>query len=564
MSARRVCGLVVAVLTLCGCAAIPHTGPVTEVVDDSRPGQSTVRYSPALPVDGASPTDIVRGYLDAMLAYPMSTRTAMAFLTPDAAERWRPQAGLTVYELPRFPQGAGSPAERQQSTPPGAVTVTFDEHARLGPAGRYTVGRGDRSLTFHLEQVDGQWRITDPRDGLMVTSKFFDDYYRTFSVYFFDRTGKRLTSVPVHLPVDDRLAAALVASLAQGPADDHLQTFLPPADRLRPTVPLVDGDADVGFTGVDRDDIDIDRLAVQVAWTLRQVPSLSGFRLSVDAQPLTEPDVLSAATTGERYQSSGSLTSAFGLRGDGVVLLDGQLVTPLDGPWGTDVKGARSVAVSKRAVALLNEARSTVTVAELDGSPIVEVPGSRFLTPVVDADGQFWLVDDDDGRPRVRVVDGDEVTTLDAAGLANLPLTAFDIAPDGVRYLVGVGSGQDATIRVGAVVRSDKDVVTALTRPAQPNTAVRGRSPVWSSGMQLSFLTASGRIGSLLVDGAAGETVDRAVLPGIELTRLAVSSSRDGAGYLTTAEDQLWFKESTGTWRFVDSDEAVHSVDFGP
>ena len=92
---------VLGVLLVGGCGSIPTSGPVTRVADDKGFGESTVRYAPALPVPGASPQEIVLGYLDAMLAFPVSTGTASAFLTPSAAKSWRPLDGVRVYSRPK-------------------------------------------------------------------------------------------------------------------------------------------------------------------------------------------------------------------------------------------------------------------------------------------------------------------------------------------------------------------------------------------------------------------------------------------------------------------------------
>jgi len=558
----------VASLVLGGCASIPRAGPVTEVVDDSGLGQSTVRYSPALPADDASPNDIVRGYLDAMLAYPASTRTASAFLTPAAADGWRPQAGVVVYDGARVAQPADDGARRAEGEASDAVVVTVDEVGRISSAGRYQTGRGGRAITFHLERVDEQWRISDPPDGLLVTAKFFDDYYRAFSVYFFDGPAQRLVATPVHLPVDDRLAAALVASLARGPGDDQLRTFVPAAEDLRSTVPVTDGVADVGFSGVDRDELDVDRLSAQVTQTLSQVPSLDGVRVTVDDRQLGGADVLTPTTTGDVYGIGASLNRAYGLRAGRVVRLVDDEVSPIEGPWGKDTGNARAVAVGNGAVALLDRSRGSVRIAGTDGKVRATVRGEAFMAPVVDADGRFWLVDRPGGRTRVRVVDGASVAPVSTAGLADLRLTSFDVSPDGARYLAGVGGGTSATILTGMVQRSGKDAITGLTEPGEPNDDVRGRSPVWIGGTEIAFL-GSGRSGvelqTMLVDGSPGDTSGgRVVLPDGDSQGLAVASSGTDQSYLTMDDGRVCHLGVGGIWRTISSEDPITSIGFGP
>ena len=73
MSAARVraatlVALAVVAALLTGCATIPTSGPVERVEDESGLGESTVRYRPAVPAKYATETQIITGFLGAMLA----------------------------------------------------------------------------------------------------------------------------------------------------------------------------------------------------------------------------------------------------------------------------------------------------------------------------------------------------------------------------------------------------------------------------------------------------------------------------------------------------------------
>ena len=111
----------------------------------------------------------------------------------------------------------------------------------------------------------------------MVTRTYYDDYFRPFSLYFFDAPGERLVPDLVHLAVGEQLPTGLVTALARGPGrtPGTLRTYVPGAGALRPSVTVGDDDvADVEFStsltklsGRERD-----RLAAQIVWTLRSVP----------------------------------------------------------------------------------------------------------------------------------------------------------------------------------------------------------------------------------------------------------------------------------------------------
>ena len=561
---RRLAGLVGALgLLLAGCAAIPTSGPVNEVADDDGFGQSTVRYSPALPVDGAAPSEIVRGFLDAMLAYPASSRTAAEFLTPEAAATWKRQDGVTVYrrggaEVASAPQDGRARAE---SGAGAGATVTYAETGRLDEQGRYSVGRGSRDVRYQLEKVDGQWRIADPQPGLLVTDKFFADYFRPFDLFYFDRPAQRLTSQPVHLLVDDRLAAALITSLARGSGSDQLRTFVPPVDDLRATVPVSDGSADVGFTRGGGDPGDVERLSAQVIWTLRQVPGITDVRITAGSQTLSpRGNAEQPITSWDEYGISMEAGRVFALRKDRVVQIDGSDVTPIDGRWGDDAEGAAAAAVTDQRVALLAAGRRTVRIAPRDGAVQRTVSGNDLLDPVSDVDGQFWVVDRSAGATRVRVV-GQGVTTLQAQGIAGLDVSSLQVSPDGSQYVVTSGSSSTGAVSVGRIVRNADGDVTGLARPRRLDLGgLVPRSAVWSDGVRVSFLAASTagiQVQTALIDGSlvsGGSTGGRALLPDVDAGRLVVGSGPDPASYATDPKGRLWYLGAGGSWRLVDTD----------
>jgi len=566
---RRAAAGLIAIGLLTGCASIPTSGPVTKVADDTGLGQSTVRYSPALPTDDASPSEIVRGYLDAMLAYPSSTRTVTAFLTPSASRDWHPQSGVVVYDGPHIAVQADERAHRKTG---GGTTVdvTVDELGRIATNGRFTQGRGGRALTFHLEQVDGQWRIDDPVDGLLVTEKFFADYFRAFDVFFFDEAAKRLVPIPVHLPVDDRLAAALIGILARGPGAKGLTSFVPGPKALRPTVPVDDGVADVGFLSEDTPRRDSDRLSAQVVWTLRQVPALRGVRISVGQQPLSPAgsSVQSLSAWGE-YDTDDAWNAVYGIRGGHVVQLNGSSVAVFPGTWGRGDRRVRAAAVGGDRLAVLDESRSRVQVVTERGKVRATVDGSRFLPPVVDADGAFWLVDRDGGRARLRVADDDAVRVVPTGRLERLDVRSFAVSPDGGRYLVTVGSGDDASVQVGRIERSAKDAVVGLGDPRVVEASGPVRSAVWIDGTTVAYL-GPGRSGQQVltrhVDGSptsAGPFSGRTALPDIDPQVLAIGSGPSGDRYVTGRDGTVWYLGPAGSWGTVESKDPVTGLSVG-
>jgi hypothetical protein len=559
-----------ALLATSACAGIPSSGPVTKVADDGGFGESTVRYAPAHPAEGASPQEIVRGYLDAMLAYPASSRTATAFLTPAGAKRWNPAAAVRVYSsigLSGPTLAAGEDGETTDKTHnPVEVETRLVEDARLDQQGHYARRARPAEMTYRLERVDREWRIANPQAGLLVSRKFFEDYFRPFDIYNFDRSGRRVVPDLIHLLVGDQLATGLVTSLARGPAialtDGAVRTYVPPLSAMRPSVPVSDdGVADVEFSSdfSKLSESAQDHLAAQIVWTLRQVPGLNAVRLIGDTTTLS--------TTGSAVQDIGSWGGygpsiarghAYAIADDKVVQVDDATVRPLSGAWGKDARGVVAVDVSDDGVAGVLAGRNLVRVTNRAGTGARTFGGSRFITPCWDDNGNVWLLDRKDARTRVRLVTDERIRTLDIGGLAGLDASTFALSPDGSRYAVTALRAGRTSIQVGWVLRDAKDRILGLGAPREVyTTAASPRSVSWSSGTELTYLATSrsGRqVYTTAIDGSStsgGISRGGALLPDVGPRTLASGTGETPNRYVTDARNRLWFLAPGESWRML-------------
>lgn len=556
-------------LVVSACAGIPSSGPVTKVADDGGLGESTVRYSPARPAEGASPEQIVRGYLDAMLAYPASSGIATAFLTPSGAKRWSPSARVRVYSSATISGATLAPGENGETTDktrnPVEVSARLFEDARLDQQGHYARRASPLVLSYRLERVDSEWRIANPQVGVLISRKYFDDYFRPFNLYNFDPPGRRLVPDPVHLVVGDQLATALVTNLARGPAASIAglaRTYVPPLDALRPSVPVSDdGVADVSFSAdfsVLSESVQ-DHLSAQIVWTLRQVRGIASVRLAGAATVLSN----NGGTTQDigswgGYGPSIARGRAYAISDDRVVQIDDDTVRRLGGVWGSDARGAVAVAVSDDGVAGVLAGRNLVRVTNRKGTNVRTFAGSRLITPQWDEDGNLWVVDHQGADSRVRLVTGNRVRTLGTGGLAGLDVTTFALSPDGSRYAVTARGAAGASILVGAVRRDATDRILGLGTPSAVYTpAPSPRSVSWSSGTELSYLgdSQSGRqVYTTAIDGSSttgGLSRGGVLLPDVGAGTLAVGPGDTANRYATDARNRLWFLAPGGSWQLL-------------
>jgi hypothetical protein len=506
VSRRRLGALLVAavlpLVTACG-VGMPVDGKVVE----AGPGPQTtsvpgISIDPRPPQDGASPTEIVQGFLDAMLATPIQTRSAQQFLTKGARTSWDPTQGTVVYDEKGVPRGGAA-----------GVNVDLTDAYRLDGRGAWqgALPASGRRLSFRLAREDGQWRIASAPDALIVPISWFEARYTQLSLYFFDQTGRVLVPEPVFVPRGNQLATTLVRDLVAGPPAQLagvVRSFLPIGVGEGLSVPVdARGTADIALTGGSDQPAQptaqaLTLLTAQLGWTLRQDPSVTSIRLSVGGRPVQLSGGRNefSVSDGPEYDPAGYQTSSqiFGLDSRGR-LVSGQppTLTPVTGLFGTRTEGLREVAVDLdgEQAAGITTAGTAVRVAPVrgDGQVRTVALGTDLLRPAWDAAGRMWLVD--------RTSDGAQVSYVDAGGgrhevdvprITGADVTRFLVSRDGTR-LVAVRRGADDDRLLVSRLRSDGEGRITSATPAVPITPaetapMRIKDIAWSSPTEVLML----------------------------------------------------------------------------
>lgn len=466
-SVVRAVGAVIAALSLAACAAIPSSGPVRQGQEQPlAPEEAGVPFIAEPPHPGASPAEIVAGFLRANADFSGDHEIARLFLAPNASQRWRPGAGTVVYEV--------LPALRIEPASTGTVVVTGSQVATIDAEGSYRRAAVDTELgrSFDLRMVDGEWRIAGLADGLLIRVADVDEVFRHVSLYFLAPSGATLVPDPVLLPQLPGLATKVVNRLLRGPTAalrGAVRTAFPQGTELEvQSVPVENGTAFVRLNeAVRRADEDArQQLSAQIVWTLKQLGSdIESVRITfANDEPIT------TGVNADQPRDAWDTFDPDGLRGpvspyavrDGVVgrLLGEQEFEPVPGAAGSGSLDLRTPGVSldgSRLAAVTDEGSSLVVVGLEDGARAQPVAtGTDLSKPSWDPLGNLWWVDRASGGLFVLPSGGTRPVPVVLPDLPVGPLQKVAVARDGARIALVAGTGRETTTMVGAIAGSDQ------------------------------------------------------------------------------------------------------------
>ena len=523
---RRIVAALAALLFLAsGCVSVPTDGPVVEGRPAGEPvPPPNVSVIATGPRSGDSPLAVVEGFLSSMASYEPGYPTSREYLTPDAASSWQPEAGIAIY-------GAGQGARNVSATENG-VTIALRLEARVGSDGSYTPTEEGSRLVLDLAvtQVDGEWRIASPPEGLVMTAFDFNREFAAYSSYFFDPAYSVLVPDQTYLPVRGNLPTLLVQDLLDGATE-----WLDPAVRsafdpgvtltsgsvvLAGTVAQVDLSSQVPLATADQRD----RLAAQLAWTLRQAPGVAEVAVLSDGRPVPLPSSPTGVVSAEEFAfydpaavPAGDLL--FAVADGQMVVVDDDAATPVDGPLGS-AGPFRSVAVGLTATsgAAVSADGVSVTWGGLTGDSTEQTQqiGADLAPPSFDRQDRVWVVDRETGASRVLLLDdGDEPRQVPAGALEEVRVERLRVAPDGVRLAAIYESEGTSRLLLALVVADgDGDLRVGQLRDL-PLQQVDAMDVAWASATTLALLgDDAGDVQPFLVEMANGALSSRGQVAG--------------------------------------------------
>lgn len=331
-------------LLIGGCATVPTgSAPVliTEIGGDL---DEPVGVQPLSPERGASPEEIVRGFIQSIASTTQGRPVSREYLTTERAQSWDDTAGITVIE-PEF--------SAVTSGPETTVTVTGQRVGTVDRAGIFTPAIDEFSFEVPLVLEGDQWRIDDPPAGIVITRTDFVTAYEQADIYFLDGTSRFVVPEPRFFARGGRAQSTqLVERLLAGP-----RPLLAPAVtnalgevELASNVLVNNRRARVELKNVgEQTNQVLEAMSAQLAFTLLGQLSIERLEVTIDGAILQlpgvgavqklsdwlsfDPDAVSGAITGVgHYIDAGAVRTQDG--------------NPIPGPAGEGTYALTSAAVS--------------------------------------------------------------------------------------------------------------------------------------------------------------------------------------------------------------------------
>ncbi|GAB48471.1 GerMN domain-containing protein [Mobilicoccus pelagius] len=503
------------VLALAGCGGLPDKSGVQQGLEVRAPEYQPIRLQFEPPTPGASPAQIVQGFLAAGGSPDDDYAASRAYLTGAASAAWEPRRQVTVFTDSR---------KLTVQVRGDTVSLNVPVAARVDKSGRYLASSPGAvtAATIGLTKVGGEWRISRlPRGfGTWLSSFYFERSFRQMTLTYTDPLDRTLLTDYRWFPmrpdaVSSRTWTGLATSLARAqlaPVPSYLEgaavtAFPPGTDLAVDAVAIIDQVAHIELTSAALDASTEGRRAAwaQMLTTMRQVPGVSGVSITVAGAPLKILGIDGAPKSLAQlgYESPAAAAPALVIRdGERLQAVDftgwlrgGENQRAVDATLPQVPERWESVAVSPdlREVAAVGRDRASLRRWTGGGSGSPTAFGSSLTQPAIDRRGRTWVGGADTrGRPRIWWFEGGSSPTSPPTALSAPWITgtiaAVLTSPGSRRLAVAVTDGAGITsVYVTGIALGQNGTPHALGKPWRIATGLSTmRDLTWADDASLA------------------------------------------------------------------------------
>ncbi|WP_411732120.1 LpqB family beta-propeller domain-containing protein [Paeniglutamicibacter sp.] len=491
MPARMLAVLLGIVLVLTGCSEIPRNSPVQSIaLDGSNAAENgDVQFTAPGPKPDMSAREIVEGFIQAGVAAQDDYKVARDYLNPKQSGIWKGSVRTLVYDdSPSVIPGAKA----------NSYTIQLEVVSEIDAAGIMTEmpPHTTRALDVSLEKVDGQWRISQLPDGIMLDTANFTHLFAAQTLYFYDVSFHYAVPDVRWFPTRTGVAAAVVEALLAGPADylenAVVSAFPGGSGLVRSSVPIESQRATVDLssaTFLDSTELSRQQMQQQLELTLGGLGSVRSVVMTdeqseVKAGPKDPEFVVAEINPAVPDTQIGVVDHAlYYLKGKSLRLVGGI----------GDIAGyhPRLPAMSPlgNRYAFLDGSLSTLVVVDEDGSSSVVATGKDLVRPSMDAHGWTWTVDNS-STTRVLAVPADtalngKVRPITADWLADAKVSSLRVSRDGTRALIVSSKDGETSVAISGILRDADGAPRGFAPPKPIYPEVPATHAVWNSDVSV-------------------------------------------------------------------------------
>ncbi|MEU6642206.1 LpqB family beta-propeller domain-containing protein [Saccharomonospora sp. NPDC046836] len=556
---RALLALFAGLLALAGCAAIPAQSQ-PEAIPRERVGPQPSQEVPA-PAADLDPLSVVRDFVSASADPGNDHAAARAYLSGDSRKRWKPDQSLTIIQ-DEFSTVYPPSSEQSPDQDEKLVLVRGTHVGRLGPDSAFIPSEDPVEVPVRLRlQQDGQWRIVDPPESILITYSDFTENYLRVPIYFFAPDSSVL--VPdlryVVARPQSGLPARVMDLLLAGPSNSLTGAVRNPlgdeATLESNVAGANDGALVVPLSGVeDQSQQHKELIAAQVVRSLQGVTT-SRIRLLSDGTSLVQGHIDWRPGDLPAYEAQSSPSSEL----PGLMTVNGKLLSlgsgaPIDGPAGAGAYNVESAAqsISGNQLVVVERVGPLVQLRVGDygaESQVVDLRGMTMTRPSWrpgtggGPSGELWTAVDHnnvvrvlrgpDGRWIPQSVNASEVLTVG-------PITGLRLSRDGTRV---------------AMIAGGHVVVASVVRGAD-GTSVTLRAPRILQAGELRNVVDLDWIGQdtlIVATGSDSIPVARVPVDGLRLDQFNSSNLTPPVQAITAAPGRpIVVADATGLWTASD------------
>jgi hypothetical protein len=446
-----------------------------------------------------------------MGVYQPNYAIARQYLTGVASDAWRPDSGVQVY--------ADGPAPTDAA--PGVLVAPLV--GSINGEGVFSAASGQLRHDFGLVKDEaGQWRISHPPDGLLVSRYLFSISFIPANLHFLDNSGQVLVPDPRFFAAGDQAARAVVSAQLSGPSA-WLTPVVAPAATAGIVIEAVTLDDDgllrIGLgAGAEHLTADQQRaLLAEFAFTMTSLADVTAVQVTSGGQVWQSEfgliEVGPSSFAGLSPVNAAALRVLFAVQGE-------KLTRQRDAANWNDLETVDVALQKPERIAVRSDLGEVAAISGVGtkletapvggGKPRQLRTGIGLLRPDYARNGELWSLAGS-GLGTLRVYLDGVARKVDLRNLPKGGVVAAKLAPDGDRIAVVLNQNGLTEVGLAAIVR-DRDAITLTgwrSVDVAMNTGAAGSAldVGWSSPTELAVLqTGSGGETSVIKVSQDGAT----------------------------------------------------------